>query len=201
MPTFNAESGRHDPLVDHELDARLELLHRLGLDLKRPIPGLDALADSLAEDSGRLTGHPDGADGYFSMVNIITRDQHFVGLHVPSPTRGQSQTSAPPASADSRSMPLNEGWCVYTLDRRKALPLPNVLDYPRWAGNPAINKLGVESYLGAPLVHKGTGITLGTVCVVGREETQWGLKGVELVKSYAERAGDFIDELSRLTQQ
>jgi GAF domain-containing protein len=60
--------------------------------------------------------------------------------------------------------------------RRKALVLDDVCDYPRFAGNPVVDKIGIRSYLGAPLLDDRTGTALGTVCVVATEPRPWVVK-------------------------
>jgi PAS domain-containing protein len=74
--------------------------------------------------------------------------------------------------------------------RRKALVLDDVFAYPRFAGNPVVDELGVRSYLGAPLIDED-GVVLGTVCAVdpsphsGAENAGWGQRGLEAIKKVA----------------
>lgn len=191
MPTFNTETSRHDLPADHELSRRLQLLKELGLDQQHPIPELDALADQVADAVGERTGQL----SFRGIVNLVAHDQFFVGLS--RPRSGGQSTSQTPASVADRVMPRTEGWCVYTLDRRKAFPLNNVLDYPRSAGNGAMHRLGVKTYLGAPMIHAATGISLGTVCAVGTETTQWQRDDVTLIKQFAQEAIDLIEQLTK----
>ncbi|MGW0538290.1 GAF domain-containing protein [Streptomyces sp. NPDC003032] len=183
MPTYNNATGRHDAPIDRELPKRLALLEELGLNDPRPMQELDALASRFAEAASALTG---GLE-LNGIVNIITHDQFFAGLSTPRAAGGHS-TGRACAPHTERTMSRTEGWCVYTLDRRKAFPLNNVLDYPRSAGNGAMHKLGVKTYLGAPMIHRPTGISLGTACVIGRQETQWDREAVDLSKRFAEEA-------------
>jgi GAF domain-containing protein len=62
--------------------------------------------------------------------------------------------------------------------------LDDVCDYPRFAGNPVVDEIGIRSYLGAPLIDR-TGIALGTVCVVDIEPRPWGRPGLETIKALA----------------
>jgi GAF domain-containing protein len=190
MPTLHTETG-------HDVTARLQLLHALGLAEDRPVAELDDLARQLAHDTARRTSHP---DGFYGFVNII-KDGHqfFAGLYIPAdPDIGEAPSPAgavvPPAA---RVMPLSEGWCVHVLDRRLALPLRHVKDMPRWSGNPAVSKLGAQTYLGTPLIAPRTGITFGTVAVVGKTQTDWTLEDVEFIKGYADRALAIISAQSR----
>jgi GAF domain-containing protein len=68
--------------------------------------------------------------------------------------------------------------------RRKALVLEDVRDFPRFAGNPVVDEIGIRSYLGAPLVDR-TGMALGTVCVVDVEPRRWGRAGLDTIKTLA----------------
>ncbi|MGV2917204.1 GAF domain-containing protein [Streptomyces alfalfae] len=183
MTTYNNATGRHDAPLDPELPNRLGLLEALGLSELRPMQELDELATRFAKDASALTGGQE----LTGIVNIITRVQFFAGLSTPRAARGHS-TGQAGAPDTQRTMSRTEGWCVFTLDRRKAFPLNNVLDYPRSAGNGAMHKLGVKTYLGAPMIHQPTGIILGATCVIGRQETQWDREAVDLSKNYAQEA-------------
>jgi GAF domain-containing protein len=68
-----------------------------------------------------------------------------------------------------------------------------VCDYPRFAGNPVVDKLGIRTYVGAPLIDR-TGTVLGTICVIDREPRPWGHAGLDLIK---ERAADLMQVIRR----
>lgn len=188
---------RYDPTghllltpVDKEAPEREERLRTLGLG-EHPDPGLDAFAGRLAE----ITGAP------YSMVNFIDQNrQFFAGLHTPAskglpvslPVAGEP--GPPPASVPSagfRYMARDHGYCPHVVVRRKALVLEDVRDFPRFAGNPIVDEIGIRSYLGAPLIDR-TGIALGTVCVVDTEPRTWGRAGLETIKSMAAELMDQI---------
>ncbi|MGW0827098.1 GAF domain-containing protein [Streptomyces sp. NPDC002845] len=194
MPTFDAVTGRHDRVPeDRELAQRIPLLQRKGLIEDRPVPRFDALAQTAGMEAADLVGNP---HGFFAMVNLMKDGyQYFAGLWVPEGTSGgASQAAAAATPQVDRVMDRTSGWCVHTVDRRLALPLNNVFDYPRWL-NKAIHQLGASSYLGTPLIHQPTDIALGTLCLVGQETTDWGRQGVALIKHVAAQAVDYIDEL------
>ncbi|MGV9789049.1 GAF domain-containing protein [Streptomyces sp. NPDC003435] len=191
MPSFDPASGLHDAPTDPDLARRKELLPHLGLAAEHPVPQFDALARRLAEAASELVGHQDLG----TMVNIIQEDQFFVGLYLPAPAGGASQ-AATPAATSMRRMPLSEGWCVHTLQRRRALPLDDVYSMPRWSGNSAISRLRVKSYLGTPLIHRPTGIALGTICAISTVQNSWGHAGVKLIKDFGEQGLDLIDHFA-----
>ncbi|RFU83673.1 GAF domain-containing protein [Streptomyces triticagri] len=161
--------------VDKEAPSRVRRLRRLGLG-ESPEPEFDAFADRLAE----VTEAP------YSMVNFIDENrQFFAGLHTPSGSHSGAELGAVAAGdGHSRYLARDHGFCPHVVVRRKALVLEDVCDYPRFAGNPVVDEIGIRSYLGAPLIDR-TGTALGTVCVVDREPRPWGRAGLETIKSLA----------------
>ncbi|MFC4334452.1 GAF domain-containing protein [Salininema proteolyticum] len=164
---------------------RKERLGELGIG-EDPDPEFDDLAKKLAE----TTGAP------YAMVNFIDEDrQYFAGLHVGA---DDSPGAAALAGADEtaemdREMDRDHGYCPHVVVRKKALVLEDVCDYPRFAGNPVVDEIGIRSYLGAPLIDEN-GKALGTVCVVDTEPRPWGRPGLEVIKAMAETVMDRIKE-------
>ncbi|MBF9071837.1 GAF domain-containing protein [Streptacidiphilus fuscans] len=153
MP-YDSAIGLHLPATadrDPELAQRRQVLRDLGLDLLESDPDFDAFATDLAGEVGLP----------FAMVNIVTDAQQFIGLHVP-------QGSDVPQVG--RTMPRELGYCPDVVDRRSPLILPDVYAYPRFAGNPVVDAIGIRTYMGAPLVHTDSGTVIGTVCAVGPTE-------------------------------
>ncbi|BDH06609.1 MULTISPECIES: GAF domain-containing protein [Streptomyces] len=159
---------------DKEAPARTSRLRRLGLG-ERPEPALDAFADHLAQ----VTGAP------YAMVNFIGEQrQYFAGLSAP-PTGPLAPAREGGARAEAgRGLPREHGFCPYVVVRHKALVLEDVRDYPRFAGNPIVDDLGIRSYLGAPLIDS-SGMVLGTVCAADTEPRTWGKSGLEAIKAMA----------------
>ncbi|MCX4579178.1 GAF domain-containing protein [Streptomyces sp. NBC_01571] len=172
---------------DKDAPARVRRLRRLGLG-EHAEPAFDAFADRLA----------DVAAVPYSMVNFIDENrQFFAGLHTPD---GNVSTTRPvPVPADGthhgvgRYMTRDYGFCPHVVVRRRALVLEDVCDYPRFAGNPVVDEIGVRSYLGAPLIDR-TGIALGTVCVVDLEPRPWGRAGLETIKTMA---AELVEQLGQ----
>ncbi|MGD9482918.1 GAF domain-containing protein [Streptomyces sp. TRM70308] len=132
---------------------RMEALRRSGLlDAHlRPAPGLRPLLDEFASATAREARTP------LAMVNLITDQQHFAGLH------------ADPRLAPGglgRTMTLDEGFCPEVVRRGRALSLPDVCAAPRFSSNPVVDALRIRVYAGAPLIDPATGTPIGTVCVV-----------------------------------
>ncbi|WP_338702497.1 GAF domain-containing protein [Streptomyces sp. Q6] len=172
--------------VDKEGPERAQRLFRLGLG-RRPEPAFDLFADRLAG----VTGAP------YAMVNFIDENrQFFAGLHTPDGDhRGGALGAVAARSADgsaSRYLTRDHGYCPHVVVRRKALVLEDMCDYPRFAGNPVVDEIGIRSYLGAPLIDDRTGLALGTVCVVDTAPRPWGRAGLATIKAMAGEVMDMI---------
>ncbi|TDD83821.1 GAF domain-containing protein [Actinomadura darangshiensis] len=168
---------------DHEASQRVARLRELGLGQARESE-FDEFAHQVAMDAQKLVGLPSTPVAF---VNLVGDDQFVCGVYTP------------PAAAEivdgilGARIPLNAGYCPHVVVRRKALILDDVLDYPRFAGNPIVDKLMVRSYAGAPLTDR-TGTVLGTVCVVDNEPRPWGKAGLDLMK---QRAADLVGRIQR----
>jgi GAF domain-containing protein len=169
---------------DPEAPQRMARLRALGLGT-RPDQEFDEFAAKLAQ----ITGAP------YAMVNLITdQEQYFAGLYTPTSAKTGAALQAAQASVHGdlgREMALDDGFCPHVVARRKALVLDDVCDYPRFAGNPVVDKIGIRSYLGAPLIDR-TGTALGTVCVVATEPRPWGRPGLDTIKSMAAELVELI---------
>ncbi|MFE9725860.1 GAF domain-containing protein [Streptomyces sp. NPDC005794] len=153
--------------------ARLRILG-LGERADASFDSFDAFADRVAE----VTATP------FSIVNFIDENrQFFAGLHTPAGIRDGADLAAA-ATVGSRYLARDHGYCPHVLVRRKALVLEDVCDYPRFAGNPVVDGIGIRSYLGAPLIDR-TGVALGTVCAVDTVPRAWGRAGLDTIKLLA----------------
>ncbi|MFI6444048.1 GAF domain-containing protein [Kitasatospora sp. NPDC050543] len=161
---------------------RTRRLRSLGLNDPSP----DEAFDRFAHLAASITRAP------IAMVNFINDErQMFRGLYIP-PNSGQA-----PAEEDSwadrgiafdlptRQMPLSHGFCPHVVAQRSPLALDDILAYPRFAGNPVVDELGVRAYLGAPLVDD-TNTVIGTVCVLDREPRQWGRERLRDIQHLAE---------------
>ncbi|WP_326625635.1 MULTISPECIES: GAF domain-containing protein [unclassified Streptomyces] len=166
--------------VDRDAPVRTRRLRRLGLGERgdTSFHSFDAFADKVAEVT----------DAPFSMVNFIDGNrQFFAGLHTPAGTRTGSDLGATAAGSGrgGRYMALDHGYCPHVVARRRALVLEDVCDYPRFAGNPVVDEIGIRSYLGAPLIDR-TGVALGAVCAVDTVPRPWGRAGLDTIKSLAQ---------------
>ncbi|SRR6266487_295290 len=162
--------------VDHEAPHRVRRLNELGIG-EQPDPEFDEFAQKLAQ----MTGAP------YAMVNFISEErQYFAGLY-----------AIEGGGDPGRVMAKTHGWCPHVVVRRLALVLDDVCAYPRFAGNPVIDEIGVRAYLGAPLIDR-TDTTLGTICVVDTQQHQWGREGLQTIKAMA---ADLVDRINRREAQ
>lgn len=171
------------PPEDAEAPQRARRLRELGIG-DRPVPEFDDFARELAVRSG----------GGYGMVNFIDGDrQYLAGLYT-SLANSPIDASNPAARAMNRQY----GYCPHVVVRRRALVLEDVRDYPRFAGNPVVDEIGIHSYLGAPLIDH-TGTALGTICVVDPDPQPWGHDGLRFIKDMAARLVERINAMDRTT--
>lgn len=185
-PETSVDNGTEPRLFtpeDPEVEQRMARLRELNLE-SRPYRDFDALAAELANAVGAANG--------YAMVNFIgPTQQYFAGLYTPSSDAQQAAIAA--SEQPGRVMDRDHGFCPHVVVRRKALVLEDVCEYPRFAGNPVVDELGIRSYLGAPLIDR-TGMALGTICVVATEPHPWGHQGLETIKAMAGRVIDHIHQ-------
>lgn len=171
---------------DPELKRRTDRLRALNLG-NRPDAEFDSVAARLA----------DMADAPYAMVNFISdREQYFAGLYTPDTANVGALDAAQTAAQASpgRVMAHDHGYCPHVVVRRKALILGDVCDYPRFAGNPVVDEIGIRAYMGVPLIEEDTGATLGTICAVASEPRAWGRPELHALK-------DMADDVMRLIQR
>lgn len=164
---------------DKDAPVRVRRLDALGLGA-RPEPAFDAFARRLAGTA---------ATPYAMVTFVGEHRQFFAGLHTPLAVPADGGLPRP----TPRHMPREYGFCPHVVVRRRALVLEDVGDYPRFAGNPIVDEVGIRSYLGAPLADR-TGIALGTVCVADVTPRAWGRDGLDTIKALAAELAQQIEQ-------
>jgi GAF domain-containing protein len=163
---------------------RVQRLRALGFGIA-PDPEFDGLAAKVAHTAGTP----------YAMVNfVLDTHQYFAGLYE-APAAGHGALEAAKAAAQGsvpRAMDLDHGFCPHVVDIKHALVLDDVCAWPRFAGNPVVDELGIRSYIGAPLIDR-TGTVLGTVCAISTQQSAWGTPGVEMIKSMAAEVMELIN--------
>ena len=141
------------------------------------IRGLDVLDEPvernfqmLAELANKLLGTP------VSLITLVTDDRQFFvssdGLKEPWSER--------------RETPLSHSFCQYVVRRNEAVVICNSRKHPLLCENLAIEDLGVEAYLGVPLVHDDQ--VLGSFCVIDKTPRQWTKDDLDSVSQFASLA-------------
>jgi GAF domain-containing protein len=163
---------------------RVQRLRALGFGIA-PDPEFDGLAAKVAHTAGTP----------YAMVNfVLDTHQYFAGLYE-APAAGHGALEAAKAAAQGsvpRTMDLDHGFCPHVVDIKHALVLDDVCAWPRFAGNPVVDELGIRSYIGAPLFDR-SGTVLGTVCAISTQQSAWGTPGVEMIKSMAAEVMELIN--------
>jgi GAF domain-containing protein len=170
--------------MDPDVERRNERLRALGIG-DQPDPRFDAAASRIAD----MAGAP------YAMVNFIKEsEQYFAGLYAPGTSNGGALAAAQTAAHASpgRVMARDHGYCPHVVVRRKALILGDVCDYPRFAGNPVVDEIGIRAYMGVPLIEEETDTALGTICAVATEPRPWGREELHALKSLADEVMQLI---------
>ncbi|GAA1801617.1 GAF domain-containing protein [Actinomadura chokoriensis] len=177
---YDADAGLEVPTWHDQAEDRVKLLAELGLG--EPDAEFDRFAAQISGTFAAELG--DHAQNLYAMVNLFLRDdQTFVGLYNPAGMRAVDRTMRP-----------DHGFCPEMLDRTKALVLADVCAKPQFASNPVVDRLGVRTYAGAPLIHEATGTVLGSVCVVGTRALPNGTRqtSLELIKGHRDALADLL---------
>ncbi|MGV9266690.1 GAF domain-containing protein [Kitasatospora sp. NPDC003701] len=164
-----------DPALTREQGARIRRINALDL---TQMQGLDEVAGRIAA----ALSQP------YAMVNVITNVQAFVGLY-----------SAPGMPQVGRTMRVDHGYCPALLDRTGALVLPDVQAWARFSSNPVVDRVGIRTYVGAPLPDPETGIVLGTVCAVGTQALplSTGQHSLAVIKTFQAEVTELIAARAR----
>lgn len=184
----------HVATLKAESTMRAARANQLGLD-KEQDAQMDDLAMRLAFSFRELTNSDTPP---LTMANVFGpgNGQNFPGLYVSDP---------PPETLIKvgRTMGYDHGWCPHVVTKKLALVLGDVHDYPRFHGNPVVDKVGIRCYVGAP-VKDVDGVVLGTVCAIDVEahnlSTPQGAPvnpALKLIKSYAAEMEAIIRERRR----
>jgi GAF domain-containing protein len=174
--TFDADLGLHLPAADPQQAHRARWLRQLGLG--EP----DEEFDQIAADLGRTAGVP------YAMVNFFPDQQQFAGLY-----NASDQGELPVVG---RTMRRDHGYCPDVVSRRLALILPDVMASAQFASNPVVDKIGIRTYAGAPLIDERNDLVLGTICYVGIEprDLSTGYEALALIKDRRDKLMKIIYE-------
>lgn len=100
-----------------------------------------------------------------------------------------SQYGLPEPWASLTALPHSHALCQHILARNEPLVIDDTRASPLARDNPAINELGVLSYLGVPLVG-GTGTLFGALCVIDYAPRHWTADQVTAMVDFASIVSD-----------
>ncbi|WP_433464039.1 GAF domain-containing protein [Spirillospora sp. CA-128828] len=190
--SYDTYLGLHVPgraAQDATVRRRAGLLTGLGLAGLVQDAEFDAFAADLAARFAAELGEV--AEGLYAMVNLISEEQVFAGLHNP-----------PGKRPVGRTMRRDHGFCPGVADRGRALVLSDVLSAPRFAGNHVVDAIGIRTYAGTPLIDQDSGVVFGTLCVIGNERMPEATENTSLtlIKERGAHLMGLIKQRTALTQ-
>ena len=156
MP-FMSKAGRQQtngglPPSGQKVVQRLDALHATGL--------LDAPAsepfDRLTRLARRLARTP------MALVSLVDAERQFF----------LSADGLPEPWASLRAMPLSHSFCRMVVETELHLSVEDARRDPRLRGHPAVEAIGVVSYLGVPLALPD-GHIIGALCVIDNVPRGW----------------------------
>lgn len=144
----------------------------------RALAEIEANAESAATALDRIAATACRVLGVSAaLVNLVGADrQRFIGCG----------TAAEPW-ASAREMPIDQGFCPFTIAAGDALTVADAPSDPAWTDDPAVTQLGVVAYAGVPL-RSAEGEPIGTMCAVDQQPRQWSEDDVALLDDLAASA-------------
>lgn len=97
-----------------------------------------------------------------AIISLVGKDRQFY----------KSCLGLPEEMEKARGTPIGFSLCKIGVQRRETLVINDGATDPEFRDHPAINELGVRSYLGVPLFDE-SGHALGTLCVVNMNPHEW----------------------------
>lgn len=117
-----------------------------------------------------------------SLVSLIDDERQFfkscVGLAEPWLT--------------ARETPLTHSFCQYAVATDRPLFVEDARTHPTFAGNLAIDDLGVVAYAGVP-IRTRAGHAVGTLCAIDRRPRRWSREDGEVLRELAGLAAELVE--------
>ncbi|MET0543469.1 MAG: AI-2E family transporter [Variovorax sp.] len=161
---------------------RLQALHDSGaLDLRA-----EAIFESAAKHAADIFDVP------MAMVSLIDKEEQKV-----RGTFGELPPSTGPApahvGAEAMNIPRTLSMCGHVVANAQTLVVPDITRDLRFAGNPALQSMGLRFYAGAPL-RAAAGHVIGTLCLLDVEARSLNQREVNLLESMADDAMQALRE-------
>ena len=110
-----------------------------------------------------------------TLLSIVTDDRQFF----------KSSSTTPGTTLPVRETPLTHSFCRHVVERDAPLRVADALQHPLVSDNPAIQSLGVRSYLGVP-IHATSGLPLGSLCAISNEARDWSADDLDVLHQSAQ---------------
>lgn len=177
--------------ADPDAHRRVELMAQYGF-TGEIVPEFDALAQGIVAElqleEGRGMAGVNRLDG--------ERRQRFVGV-----AKTPGAPGAEIAAELLREMTREQGACSTLITRRAvkgrtALVMNDLLDFPLFATNDMVTKVGMRTYIGAQIIAP-EGLAIGTVWWIDTEPRSWQRSEIDFIKGKAEQAMNILLERQR----
>ncbi|MET3889357.1 methyl-accepting chemotaxis protein [Bosea sp. OAE506] len=131
---------------------RLRALQRTGL--------LDSARDPAFDNLTRLAKDMLGVP--VALISLVDADRQWF----------KSAEGLPEPWASRRETPLSHSFCKHVVESGKPFTVEEAVSHPLVKDNMAIPDIGVQAYLGMPLVLPG-GVVIGSLCAIDSKPRQW----------------------------
>ncbi len=85
---------------------------------------------------------------------------------------------------ERRETPLSHSFCRHVVEAEAPLVVHDARNTPLVAGNPAIDELGVEAYLGVPIADR-QGVVIGSLCAIDHTPRHWSEADLDVLVDVA----------------
>jgi PAS domain S-box-containing protein len=123
--------------------------------------------DRLTRLAAKLTGAP------VTFISLVDEDRDFY----------KSCFGFPEPLASERQL-TGTTFCHYALVSQGPLVIDNAVDHPIYGEVPTVKSLGVQAYLGVPLI-TATGQAIGSFCAIDFKPRQWTKLDIEVMQELA----------------
>lgn len=124
-----------------------------------------------------------------SMITLIADDnQTFIGVCGP-----------PEGMGEDREGSNENSICRHTVLSGAVVSITNTSQDPMFSNNPIVCRLGIQAYLGIPLVTP-EGHAVGSICVMDYQPRDWSLEEIDLLRDYAAVAAGYLESVARLAK-
>lgn len=149
------------PLVNPK---RLRVLQETSLMDSLPEP----VFDRFVRLASRITDAPT------ALVSLVDERRQFF----------KAQTGLPEPWASRRETPLTHSFCKFVVATGEPLVVESAREHPWVKDNLAIEDIGVEAYLGAPITLEGE--ALGSLCVIDATPRKWSEEDQQAMRDLAD---------------